>query len=209
MIKLKDITVKINDVYILKDFNLSVEKGEKVLISGKSGIGKSTLLKLILGFTLPDKGCVTFDNNELDKKSIWEIRKRTAYVSQDLDIRQGEVKALIKEIFFLKTNLKSSFDKDELIKLLHYFELKEDILFKNYEELSGGEKQRIVIIVSILLKREVFLLDEITSALDESLKQKVLNYFLDKKDLTVIIISHDTDYKQNNKLRKINLEAQK
>ena len=209
MIKLKDITVKINDVYILKDFNLSVEKGEKVLISGKSGIGKSTLLRLILGFTLPDKGCVTFDTLELDKKSIWEIRKKMAYVSQDLDIGQGEVKALIKEIFFLKTNSKSSFDNNELIKLLHFFELKEDILFKNYEELSGGEKQRVTIIISILLKREIYLLDEITSALDESLKQKVLNYFLDQKDLTVIIISHDTDYKQNNKLRKINLEAQK
>ena len=205
MIKLKDITVKINDVYILKDFNLSVERGEKVLISGKSGIGKSTLLKLILGFTLPDKGCLTFDNIELDKKSIWEVRKRMAYVSQDLDIGQGEVKALIKEIFFLRTNSKSSFNNNELIKLLQYFELKEDILFKNYEELSGGEKQRIAIIISILLEREVFLLDEITSALDESLKQKVLNYFLDQKDLTVIIISHDTDYKQNNKLRKINL----
>ena len=209
MIKLKDITVKINDVYILKDFNLSVERGEKVLISGKSGIGKSTLLKLILGFTFPDKGCITFDNIELDKKSIWEIRKRIAYVSQDLDIGQGEVNALIEEIFFLKTNLKSSFNNNELIKLLHLFELKEDILFKDYEELSGGEKQRIAIIISILLKREVFLLDEITSALDESLKQKVLNYFLDQKNLTVIIISHDTDYKQNNKLRKINLEAQK
>ena len=209
MIKLKDITVKINDVYILKDFNLSVEKGEKVLISGKSGIGKSTLLRLILGFTLPDKGCVTFDTLELDKKSIWEIRKKMTYVSQDLDIGQGEVKALIKEIFFLKTNSKSSFDNNELIKLLHFFELKEDILFKNYEELSGGEKQRVTIIISILLKREIYLLDEITSALDESLKQKALNYFLDQKDLTVIIISHDTDYKQNNKLRKINLEAQK
>jgi len=205
MIKLKDITVKINDVYILKDFNLSVEKGEKVLISGKSGIGKSTLLKLLLGFTLPDKGCITFDNTELDKKSIWEIRKRMAYVSQDLDIGQGEVKALIKEIFFLKTNSKSSFNNNELIKLLHYFELKEDILFKNYDELSGGEKQRIAIIISILLEREVFLLDEITSALDESLKQKVLNYFLDKKDITIIIISHDTDYKKNNKFRTINL----
>ena len=209
MIKLKDITVKINNAYILKDFNLAVEKGEKVLISGKSGIGKSTLLKLILGFTFPDKGCITFDNIELDKKSIWEIRKRIAYVSQDLDIGQGEVNALIEEIFFLKTNLKSSFNNNELIKLLHLFELKEDILFKDYEELSGGEKQRIAIIISILLKREVFLLDEITSALDESLKQKVLNYFLDQKNLTVIIISHDTDYKQNNKLRKINLEAQK
>jgi len=209
MIKLKDTTVKINDAYILRDFNLSIEKGEKVLISGKSGIGKSTLLKLILGFTLPDKGSIHFDNTNINKKSIWDIRKRIAYVSQDLDIGQGEVKALIKEIFFLKTNSKSAFDNKELINLIHFFELKEDILFKNYEELSGGEKQRIAIIISILLEREVFLLDEITSALDEDLKKKVVKYFLDQKNLTVIIISHDTDYKQINKLRKINLDTQK
>lgn len=206
MIKLKDVTVKIDNKYILKDFNLTIEEGDKVLISGKSGIGKSTLLKLILGFTPPDKGCITFDNEELNRKNIWDIRKRISYVSQDLDIGQGEVKTLIEEIFCLKTNFKYSYSDNELIKLLQFFELSEEILFKNYEELSGGEKQRIAIIVSILLKRKVFLLDEITSALDGSLKQKVLDYFLDRKDITVIIISHDADYRQNNQLRKINLE---
>jgi len=209
MISLKDITVKFNDAYILKDFNLTIEKGEKVLISGKSGIGKSTLLKLLLGFALPDKGSIHFNDSILDKDNIWEFRKSVAYVSQDLDIGEGEVKELIKKIFMFKSNSEAAFSKDNLTDLIHVFELDEEILSKNYEELSGGEKQRIVIIISILLNREIFLLDEITSALDENLKKKVIDYFLDRNDLTVIIISHDTDYIQTNKLRKINLEAQK
>ena len=108
-----------------------------------------------------------------------------------------------------KSNSEAAFSKDNLTDLIHVFELDEEILSKNYEELSGGEKQRIVIIISILLNREIFLLDEITSALDENLKKKVIDYFLDWNDLTVIIISHDTDYIQTNKLLKIKLEAQK
>jgi len=209
MISLKDITVKFNDAYILKDFNLTIEKGEKVLISGKSGIGKSTLLKLLLGFALPDKGSIHFNDSILDKDNIWEFRKSVAYVSQDLDIGEGEIKELIKNIFMFKSNSEAAFSKDNLTDLIHVFELDEEILSKNYEELSGGEKQRIVIIISILLNREIFLLDEITSALDENLKKKVIDYFLDWNDLTVIIISHDTDYIQTNKLLKIKLEAQK
>ena len=208
MIKLEDITVKINNAYILKDFNLTIERGEKVLISGKSGIGKSTLLKLLLGFAFPDKGSIRFNDAILDKDNIWEFRKNMAYVSQDLDIGEGEVGELIDSIFMFKSNSEDTFNKESLIELMRIFELDEDILSKNYEELSGGEKQRIVIIISILLKREIFLLDEISSALDENLKKKVINYFLDQKDLTVIIISHDTNHIQKNQLCTINLENQ-
>ena len=205
MIRLNDITVKFNNAYILKDFNLTIEKGEKVLISGKSGIGKSTLLKLLLGFTLPDKGSIHFKDSILDKDNIWEFRKNVAYVSQDLDIGEGEVRELINNIFILKSNSEAAFNKNSLTELMHIFELDEDILSKNYEELSGGEKQRIVIIISVLLKRDIFLLDEISSALDENLKKKVINYFLDQKDLTVIIVSHDTYHIQKKQLRTINL----
>lgn len=208
MISLKDITVKINNAYILKDFNLTIERGEKVLISGKSGIGKSTLLKLLLGFAFPDKGSIRFKDATLDKDNIWEFRKNMAYVSQDLDIGEGEVGELIDSIFMFKSNSEAAFNKESLIELMRIFELDEEILTKNYEELSGGEKQRIVIIISVLLKREIFLLDEISSALDENLKKKVINYFLEQKDLTVIIISHDTSFIQKKQLRIINLENQ-
>ena len=208
MIKLEDITVRINNAYILKDFNLSIERGEKVLISGKSGIGKSTLLKLLLGFALPDKGSIHFNDSILDKDNIWEFRKSMAYVSQDLDIGEGEVRELINNIFIYKSNSEAAFDKDRLTELMHVFELDEEILTKNYEELSGGEKQRVVIIISVLLQRDIFLLDEISSALDENLKKKVINYFLEQKDLTVIIVSHDTNHIQKNQLRTINLENQ-
>ncbi|MFC2093422.1 ATP-binding cassette domain-containing protein [Bacteroidota bacterium] len=208
MIRLNDITVKFNNAYILKDFNLTIEKGEKVLISGKSGIGKSTLLKLLLGFTLPDKGSILFKDATLDKDNIWEFRKNVAYVSQDLDIGEGEVKELIKNIFIFKSNSEAAFNKDRLTELMHIFEFDEEILSKNYEELSGGEKQRVVIIISLLLQRDIFLLDEISSALDENLKKKVIDYFLEQKDLTVIIVSHDTNHIQKNQLRTINLENQ-
>ncbi|MGL4955316.1 MAG: ATP-binding cassette domain-containing protein, partial [Cetobacterium sp.] len=75
MIKFKNIDLKFNDKIILKDFNLTINKGEKVLIAGKSGKGKSTLLKILLGFNSPDSGEVLFQNIQLNEKNIDNIRK--------------------------------------------------------------------------------------------------------------------------------------
>jgi putative ABC transport system ATP-binding protein len=77
------------------------------------------------------------------------------------------------------------------MELLDFLELPEEILQKKLELLSGGEKQRIAIVIALLLQRKIFLLDEITSALDKNLKQKIMDFFLQKHDATVMLISHD------------------
>jgi putative ABC transport system ATP-binding protein len=74
---------------------------------------------------------------------------------------------------------------------LDFFEIPVSFLDKNIEELSGGEKQRIAIINALLLERKIFLLDEISSSLDNSLKIKTIDFFLTKPDFTVLYISHD------------------
>lgn len=73
-------------------------------------------------------------------------------------------------------------------------ELEYDILDKNFQELSGGEKQRIGILITFLLNRDIYLLDEITSALDVNLKKKVADYFLAREDWTILEISHDREW---------------
>jgi putative ABC transport system ATP-binding protein len=76
-------------------------------------------------------------------------------------------------------------------------ELEKDILDKNFENLSGGEKQRIGILIALLLERDIFLLDEATSALDSELKKKVVDHFLKHEEWTLFIISHDREWERD------------
>ncbi|SDC32238.1 ABC transporter ATP-binding protein [Geotoga petraea] len=206
MVELRNIHLSFDDTVLFDGFNLKVQQREKVLIYGKSGIGKSSIMKMILGFVEPDKGNVLYKGKELDKNTVWGLRENTAFVTQDNDITGGLVKDFISEVMGYKANKNIEISKDKIVELLEYFDLESKILEKDFQDLSGGEKQRISIIVSILLDKELYLLDEITSSLDNKMKKKVVDYFVDEMDKTQIIISHDNHWLEKDKLRIINLE---
>jgi len=190
--KLKNVTKQFSEQFVLRDFSVEIRKGDKVIVSGRSGIGKTTLFRLLLGFEKPDSGEIYFDDRLLDDDTVWKLRRKVAYVSQDLNIGHGNLQTFFNETLALKANLSSKKPAHESLNaLLAYFELPETVLQKNIEELSGGEKQRVAIINALLLRRTIFLLDEITSALDKSLKSKVMDYFLQNPYFTVLSISHD------------------
>lgn len=197
LIRYDNISISYDDNIVLKNFNLSVLTGDKMLIVGRSGLGKSTIFKTLLGFVKPIAGSIYFKDKSISETEIWEIRRQIAYVSQNTDIDDGKVKDIINDIFQFNYN-KSIFWQSDLQHLLDYFELEKNILNKKFETLSGGEKQRICIIISILLHRDIFLLDEVTSDLDNDMKLKVADYFLNKEKWTVLIISHDVVWKNEN-----------
>lgn len=209
MVSYENISVKFNNNYIIKDLNLNIEKNDKIVIAGKSGIGKTTLFHLLLGFVVPCKGRILFDGKCISQKNIWDIRKHFAYISQDINIGKGKVIDIISEYFSLKANSEIQFSSDERKKLFNKFFLSEELLQKDIDELSGGERQRISIIISIMLKRVFFLLDEATSALDAKLKKIVIDYFMAKKNSTVIAISHDKLWHNNKNVKIFNLENKK
>ncbi|MGL5703646.1 MAG: ABC transporter ATP-binding protein [Cetobacterium sp.] len=190
MIKFKNIDLKFNDKIILKNFNLTINKGEKVLIAGKSGKGKSTLLKILLGFNSPDSGEVLFQDIQLNEKNIDNIRKYLGYMPQSTPFLNDNVEKIINTIFNYKLNSKKKLDYDKLFYYFNLFNLDKNILTKHINELSGGEKQRFAFIITILLDREVWILDEITSSLDQDMKEKVTHYILNS-DKTVVLVSHD------------------
>jgi putative ABC transport system ATP-binding protein len=181
---------------IISDFSIRILRGNKVLLRGKSGTGKSTLFKMLLGFKEPSEGLLYYKEKPLNSQVAWEIRKEVSYVSQDTDLGQGPVKDLLDEVFSYRPNReKKSFER--LNTLMKELELEKDILEKNFETLSGGEKQRIGILISLMLGRDIFLLDETTSALDIGLKKKVADLFLKSEDWTVFIISHDKEWERD------------
>ncbi|MCX3066519.1 ATP-binding cassette domain-containing protein [Cetobacterium somerae] len=197
MINFKNISIKFNNKIVLHNFNLVVNTGEKILISGVSGKGKTTLLKLLLGFNTPNSGSILVDNLELNEQNINIIRNKIGYMPQSTPFLNINVEKLIHTIFNYKENLKTKLDMNLFIKTLKEFNLDSSILSKDINQLSGGEKQRLAFVVIILLDRKIWVLDEITSSLDQDMKEKVINYILNTNK-TVILVSHDKIESLNN-----------
>ena len=195
IIRYEGVGMAYNSKKVLSGFDLHIKRGQKILLKGKSGTGKSTLFKMLLGFEKPTEGTLYYRKQPVDSSLVWEIRKEVAYVSQETDLGEGPVRVLLEEIFSYPPN-RDKMDPEKLQALMQDFELEEDTLDKNFEDLSGGEKQRIGILISLMLGRDVFLLDEATSALDSELKKKVVDYFLKHGEWTLFIVSHDREWER-------------
>lgn len=209
MIELKGVTLNYQGKKIISGLDLRINRGEKILIYGPSGIGKSSLFYLILGFVVPAKGEVIFDGIPLNERSVWEIRGRISYLDQSVSLPEGKVLDFLKSVFEYKKNSFLSFPYDKVKELFDYFELPVAIMDKDIEDLSGGEKQRIALIVTALLQRRVLLLDEPTSSLDRHLKDKTAEFFLSGKDFTVVVISHDSVWSNNSLVKVFDLKERK
>jgi putative ABC transport system ATP-binding protein len=191
---------------ILDDLSFKVKRGEKVVVLAKSGAGKSSLFSLLLGFIEPNEGGVFFDGRMIDEKIVWEVRKKIAYIDQDVSLGGGKILDLFDLVAKLKANIHLDGFREQLRELLQYFELDKEIIKKDIEDLSGGERQRLAIVIVVLLQRDVFLLDEVTSALDKQLKKKVADFFIARKDCTCLVISHDPVWLENPAVKIFKLE---
>ncbi|MCK4767463.1 MAG: ATP-binding cassette domain-containing protein [Desulfobacula sp.] len=198
MINFESVYLKRNDKKIFSELNFFVQKNEKVLIQGKSGIGKTTLFKILLGFETIDRGRVSFNDLDIVKKHIKEIRHQIFYLSQDIDLKDGRVSRILDEIG--DQNILKNQNNAHFTNLLNFLELNNKILNQTIKELSGGERQRIGLLICFLLDRPVWLLDEPTSALDDIMKKKIADYILDQEK-TIVLISHDPVWKKNDAVK--------
>ncbi len=179
------------DKPLCADLTFSLKAGAKVRIDGRSGIGKSTLLRCLLGFVRPLSGQVTIFDQRLTRDTVWPLRSRMAYVTQEPDLGTGLARDTILRPFAYRANahLRPT-DKDILYWCEHFF-LSQTLLAQDVTTLSGGQKQRVALITAILLSRDIILLDEPTSALDAISKVAVAEHFYGS-DQTVLWVSHDT-----------------
>ena len=209
LIDFEDVYLSYNGKVLFNDLSFKVGKGEKVILAGRSGIGKSTLFSLILGFVTPERGMVFFDGEPVDEKNVWQIRRRVAFIDQDVSIGRGRVNEWFDFVLSLKANSSLRRDERGLRESFEYFELEGDILEKEINELSGGERQRIAVVTSIILGRKVFLLDEVTASLDGHMKEKLAWFFCSRSDWTVVVISHDSVWLENPNVKVFDLEGKR
>ncbi len=200
MLKLKEVSLIYGRKEVFSGISLEIKKGDKIVISGSSGCGKTSLFGLILGFVFPAEGRILFENEVVNPQNIWALRRKIAYVDQDASLGAGRVEDWFGFIFSLQANRKLGIKQEDLIPLFDYFELDKEILEERIENLSGGQRQRLALITAAILKREFFLLDEPTSFLDNRLKKKTAEFFM-KLPQTLIVASHDSTWQ--NYLEKV------
>ncbi len=190
MIEFRNIRIAFEKQIVFDDFSLRINKGDKILLNAASGKGKSTLMKSLLGFQHIESGEIAVNSRVLSKETLQEIRSQIAYVSQDVELGQKTCGSLLREVFEYKKNRHLVVKENRFIELGNEFGLPKDFLNKSIAQLSGGERQRLGFIICILLKRPIWILDEITSGLDKTLKERIVNYVLSGEE-TVLITSHD------------------
>tara|TARA_Y100000389_G_scaffold35665_1_gene30333 strand:+ start:2232 stop:3872 length:1641 start_codon:yes stop_codon:yes gene_type:complete len=178
-----------DDIKVLDNISLNISENKITGIKGESGIGKSTLFKLILGLYKPNSGKITIDNINLkDFDKDYYYNDIISYVGQEPELLEDNV--------YSNIITSSNYDRN-LYSIL--YKLIENINLNN-NNLSGGQKQRIAIARAIMRKPKILLLDEPTSALDkdnEELLMKIIKRIIEEYDITIIIISHKT-YTLNN-----------
>ena len=180
---------------IYKNFCMSISRGEKIGIKGKSGSGKSTLINLLLGIVKPTSGAIIFNGNDITNTGLIK-HCRLAYLPQKPLIMETSIKdnILFANNKIDEMRLQSAINKasiqNEGLSL-------ESILSNTNLSLSGGQLQRLMIARALYQDADLFLLDEITSALDEENESNVINEILNKVgDATVLIISHNNEVLQ-------------
>ena len=178
-----------NKVEALNNFNLKINKNEKILIKGHSGGGKSTLFKLILSLLTPESGELLINEQPLNKR----YEKLFAYVPQDNLLMEGTIKEVIT-LFSDKPNnelFNKALDISESSTFVNALTNKGDTyLNEKGSGLSLGEMERIAIARAIYSDSPILLLDECSASLDSNTEAKVMSNILNMQNKTIILISH-------------------
>ncbi len=223
MLELKNIKksykVKNQSYTIFNDFSLTLPNTGLVFISGRSGLGKTTLLNLIAGIENIDEGQIILNGvilNELNDKELTIYRnKEIGLIYQDYNLFENL--SIYDNITVLKSNNISKERIDSLLKKLNIYDLKD----KKIKNLSGGEQQRVAILRALIKDPNIILCDEITSSVDEKISIEILDLLKElSKEKLIIVVSHDIDLinkyaditinlEDKNNIRKIDIEDKK
>ena len=196
MYEVKKLVKKFDKVKVLKEIDLDIKEGEKIVIIGPSGSGKSTLLRCLGRLESPTSGKIYFNDKDITKiHNTHEI----GMVFQSFNLFENLTVLENITLAPIKTKLLS---KQEAIKKAREYlkQIKLEDKENDYPaDLSGGQKQRVAIIRALMTNPKVILFDEPTSALDREMIEEVLNLMEDvaKEGITMIVVTHELNFASN------------
>ena len=178
--------------FIFDDLSLKIRPGEYVAIVGKTGCGKSTLVRLLLGFEKPEKGAIFYDSRDMDGLDLPSLRKKIGTVMQDAGLFQGDIFSNII-ITAPELTLDDAWDAAEKAGIADDIRAMpmgmHTVVSEGQGGISGGQRQRLMIARAIAPKPKLLIFDEATSALDNKTQRQV-SEALDKMGCTRIVIAH-------------------
>lgn len=177
---------------ILKNLNIRIESRDYISIVGPSGSGKSTFLKLCNNLISPSEGNISFNNKNVSEYNPIELKKEIAYCFQMPHLFGDTVMDNLNFPFKIRNK---KVDMDRIKYLFSLFSMDEEFINEKVLNLSGGEKQRIALMRTLMFTPEVLLLDEVTSALDSEntlIVENIINK-LNNEGSTVLWVTHNEE----------------
>ncbi len=190
MIKLDKINLSFDNKIILNNFSTTINKNEITCICGESGKGKTCLLKLLQGYIIPNSGKILFNNKVLTPASIYDIRKLTAWVPQNINLP-------INKSTELPNIIDATYCIDSFYKYAWELGISKDIMDADFSVISGGQRQRIIIAFCLALNKEIIIMDEPTAALDDHSIQVLIKIIKSLENKTIISASHNLEWQKN------------
>lgn len=177
---------------VLDNLSVKIRPGQYVAIVGKTGCGKSTLMRLLLGFEKPQKGAIYYDGTDLERIDLKSLRRRIGAVMQNGKLFQGDIYSNIV-ISAPQLTQQEAWEAAEIADIAEDIRRMpmgmHTIISEGSGGISGGQRQRLMIARAVAPKPKILLLDEATSALD-NLTQKKVSEALDRLKCTRIVIAH-------------------
>jgi putative ABC transport system ATP-binding protein len=206
ILQLSNVAMQFGDKILLKDFNLSIYQNEVIGLTGSSGSGKSTILRIIVDLLTPSSGNISVLGKPVPEWEPRELRRTVILVPQDSQMFTGTIR---DNLVWGLVRQGESIDDDSLYEILHEVKLDSMNLDNDACNLSGGEKQRVAIARALVMNPKVLLLDEPTSALDEESAlavENVLNDVIQKRQIGILIVTHNKEQARRFTSRIIELE---
>ena len=194
-LQLQDLSLQYNNkASLFQNVNLTIESGDFVIITGPSGGGKSSLLRLINRLQEPTSGTISIDDKALTEYDVTQIRRRIGYVQQTPIVFDDTVRNNLLLPFTFKTAKNITKPNDTALQeKLNAYLLKDIRLDDRAIELSVGQKQRLALIRTLLVNPDILLCDEPTSALDPESKtivERELEHINQTAQVTIILVTH-------------------
>ena len=198
IIEIIDMHKWFGDFHVLKDINLTVHKGERIIICGPSGSGKSTLIRCINRLEEHQRGRIVVDGTELtnDLKNIEKIREEVGMVFQHFNLFPHL--SILENLSLGPIWVRKVPKADAEETAMYYLEKVHiaDQALKYPGQLSGGQQQRVAIARSLCMRPKVMLFDEPTSALDPEMIKEVLDVMIElaREGMTMVVVTHEMGF---------------